>query len=284
VDRNWRVRSAGRESGHRSHLGPAACAACIPLLICVGCYPLPVRFPARTTDSSGKAIDLTFLKSGSTTREEVSKNLTAIDTGASQPDFFWGRLRMSKYRQIVMVGYVPIGPGDRMWGTGNLLVSYDQKGFVKDFVVVSDSELLPQLDLLEAAAPPQPDLSSRVSISSVVYWVHEKHEPRREASVQLTLDADSIECFDVKIGRNQLQRILVENGNNLNQLRLKLLLRQAVDFSKTPLHKRINRLDLSVDPPTLLMLHRYVTRIARTAPPAISTDPSHITKGGPESL
>jgi len=284
VDRNWQMRSAGRESGHRSHLGLLVCAVCIPVLICVGCYPLPVRFPARTTDSSGKAIDLTFLKSGSTTREEVSKKLNAIDTGAGQPDFFWGRLRMSKYRQIVMVGYVPIGPGDRMWGTGNLLVSYDQKGFVKDFVVVRDSELLPQLDLLEAAAAPQPDLSSRISISSVVYWVHEKREPRREASVQLTLDADSVECFDVKIGRNQLQRILVENGNNLNQLRLKLLLRQAVDFSKTPLHKRINRFDLSVDPPTLLMLHRYVKRIVRTAPPAISTDPSPITNGGSESL
>jgi hypothetical protein len=136
--------------------------ACIPACAClvlVGCFPLPVRFPTRTTDASSQKVDLTFLKAGSTTREEVNQKLASIDTGVNQREFFWGRPHVSKYREILMVGYVPVGPLDRMWGVEDLLVSYDANGVVKTFVVVGDSHLLRELDSVDSAATALVDVS-----------------------------------------------------------------------------------------------------------------------------
>jgi len=240
-------------------------SACLAL---VACFPLPVRFPTRTTDPTSQKIDLTFLKPGSTTRDEVTRKLTSVDTGTKE-DFFWGRVRVSKYRTIVMVGYVPIGPGDRMWGAENLLISYDPKGVVKRSVIVSDTHLLPQLDILDAAAVVPFALTSPVSVGSVEYWTHVKHQPRAAATTPLTLAAGSLECFDVRIARNDLRRISLKNSGGLfgpesdvDRIRLALFFSRQIDFSKTPLRKRTDHLDVNVDPPMLLILYRYVKQTA----------------------
>ena len=245
--------------------------ACVVLgcmyLLLAGCFPLPVRFPTRTTDGA-KPIDLSFLKTGSTTRDEVSSKLASVDTRTNE-DFFWGRVRVSKYTTIVMAGYVPVGPGGRVWGIENLLISYDPKGVVKSSVLVSDTHLLPQLDILDAAAVVPFALTSPVSVGSVEYWTHEKHQPSAAATTPLTLDAGSLECFDVRIARHDLRRISLKNSgglfgpeSDLDHIRLALFFGQKIDFSKTPLRKRTDHLDVSVDPPMLLILYRYVKQTA----------------------
>jgi hypothetical protein len=76
-----------------------------------------------------------------------------------------------------MVGYVPVGPLDRMWGVENLLVSYDANGVVKTFVIVGDSHLLQEFDFVDSAVTAVLDLSSPVTLDVVPYWIHEKHKP-----------------------------------------------------------------------------------------------------------
>jgi len=63
------------------------------ILISSACVIVPVRLPTQTKDISGKVqkLDFTFLKAGSTTRDEVNKNLAPINTQANEPEFFWGR-------------------------------------------------------------------------------------------------------------------------------------------------------------------------------------------------
>ncbi len=236
--------------------------AYIPLCAClalVGCFPLPVRFPTRTTDATSQKIDLTFLKVGSTTREEVSQKLASIDTGVNQKEFFWGRPRVSKYREILMVGYVPIGPMDRMWGVENLLVSYDANGVVRTFAVVGDSHLLHELDSVDSAATAVLDLSSPVTLDSVSYWVHEKHRPASSASGSLVLGAESLEFFGVRVPRNELRSIALQKGDDPYP-RLKIRFAKLFDFSETPLQERRDKLELSLDPPKLLLLHRYMNQ------------------------
>jgi hypothetical protein len=228
-------------------------------LALVGCFPLPVRFPTQTTDATSKKVDLTFLKAGSTTREEVSQKLASIDTGVNQKEFFWGRPRVSKYRSIVMVGYVPIGPADRLWGVENLLASYDANGIVNTFAVVGDSQLLHQLDSVDSAAIAVLDVSSPVTLDSVSYWVHEKHKPASSAHGPLVLGAESLECFGVRVPRDELRSIALQKGDDFNP-RLKIHFAKLFDFSETPLHERRDNLDLSVDPPKLLLLHRYMNQ------------------------
>jgi len=64
-----------------------------------GCVIVPVRLSTQTRDTAEepKKLDFTFLKSGSTTKEEVTKNLAAIDTRVNENGFFWGRWESSNW-------------------------------------------------------------------------------------------------------------------------------------------------------------------------------------------
>jgi hypothetical protein len=261
---------------HRRNLltvsgGLVRAVLCISLLMSAGCFPLPVRSPTRTTDKSGGPIDLTFLKAGSTTRDEVTGKLASIDTGTMQREFFWGRLRISKYRDILMVGYVPVGPLDRKWGVQNILVGYDQRGIVKSWTIVNDKKLLDHLDLMSNGASALLDLSSPVLVNSVVYRLHERNAPSGvAASTQLTLEAQSLECFGVRIARRELRTIALGNSNEPDRLLLKMVFDHQIDFSNTQLRKRTDHIDLTVDPPALLLLRSYL----KQTPPPSKTDSS----------
>ena len=239
------------------------CVVAVISLLSSGCYPVPVRFPTRTTDTSSNPIDLGFLKPGETTRDEVAAKLSAVSTNATQEDFFWGRPRVSKYRQIIVVGYVPIGPGDRMWGVQNLLVAYDQHGMVKSWTLVGDKKLSEQLDLLSGAATSPPVPTSLVLPDSVIYRLHGKHvQPGAIGSAQLSLSPDSVECFGVKIARSDVRSIALTNSGASDHLSLKMFFTHSIDFTSSPLHKRTDHIDLSVDPQNLLLLRHYMKQSA----------------------
>ena len=103
-----------------------------------GCVVVPVRVSEQRRDVSGKPLDLdlTFLKSGTTTHEELTKKLAAIDTGVNQRNLFWGRWDSSKWRSTA-VGFVPPA-GERLWHGENLLIQFDPNGVVKSWAVVDD--------------------------------------------------------------------------------------------------------------------------------------------------
>jgi hypothetical protein len=214
---------------------------------------------------SGTKIDLTFLKAGSTTRDEVSNKLVSIDTGTKSEDFFWGRPRISNYREIVMVGYIPIGPGDRLWGVQNLLVGYDQGGVVKNWIIVGDKRLLDQLDQLSDTTSVPLDLSSPIQVYRLVYRIRDKKGPDTgPTAVQLMLGDSSLECFGVSIPRAELRTLVLGNGNESGVLSLKMFFRHQIDFSKTPLRKKTDHVDLAVEPPTVLLLQRYLKQTQRS--------------------
>jgi hypothetical protein len=240
-----------------------AVLAGIILLACSGCYPVPVRFPTRTTTMSAEPIDLRLVKPGSTTRDEIAKELGSVSTNAATDDFFWGRLRVSKYRQIMMVGYVPVGPGDRMWGVQNLLVAYDQRGLVKNWTLVGDGKLLEQLNLLNDAASPPLGPAPLVLQNSVVYRVHEKHaQGGTKRTADLTLRPSRVECFGITVARSDLRTITLSNSNDSEHLSLKMLFNHSIDYSQSPLHRKTDRLDLSVDPQSLMLFRRYMKQAA----------------------
>lgn|SRR5258708_131576 len=127
----------------------ALALSCITLLCASGCVIVPVRLSTQTRDTAGepKKLDFTFLKSGSTTKEEVTKNLAAIDTRVNENDFFWGRWESSNWGYEGFVALPPSGAGGkREWTTNNLLVAFDQKGVVKSWAVVDDKKLDQQID------------------------------------------------------------------------------------------------------------------------------------------
>lgn len=157
--------------------------AALFLLSSPACVVVPVRVPNQERDVAGKPLDLdlTFIKAGSTRRDEVAKNLAAINTGVDQSNFFWGRWDVSKWRSTA-VGFVP-PEGERIWRAHNLLVQFDGNGIVKAWAEVDDKELSRQLDLLDPVEGPPLDLSSPVQAN-----VRVLHNDEVQAGLVLSSD------------------------------------------------------------------------------------------------
>ena len=88
---------------------------CSQLLLSSGCVWLgpgiPVRVPTQTKDIAGtrREIDLTFLRVGLTTREEVEETLQGIDTKIDDRSLFWGRWESSGWAWAPMVAATASG-------------------------------------------------------------------------------------------------------------------------------------------------------------------------------
>ena len=131
----------------------------VSLLSCAGCVWLgpgiPVRVPTQTKDILGtrREIDLTFLRVGFTTRDEVKEKLQGIDTKIDDRSLFWGRWETSDWVWAPMLApYL----GGRDWAPQNVLITYDQAGRVKEWKIVKDKQLLKELDLLLGDVPLDP--------------------------------------------------------------------------------------------------------------------------------
>jgi len=172
-------------------LGTAAESFCV--LVLSGCVGV-TRLPTRTNGPTGATIqkneiDLTFLRAGTTRREEVVNTLSRIDTGYSNSRMFWGRWNESNS------GYWVIGPfggdAERNWHVRNLLVSFDENGVMQakkltDDGKVVDSELRGQL----AKAPPL-DLSQPVLITTA-HGVYAYSNSDRGELTDITLTKDGM--------------------------------------------------------------------------------------------
>lgn len=155
-----------------------ACLAAITLcgllhlLGCAGATRMPMRSrgPAGASIESNQ-LDLTFLHPGTTTRNEVTDRLAAINTGYANPRLFWGRWSESKWgywwfvTDFGIAGHSPEAAGNaaRKWHVKNLLVTFDDKGVMQDRKLFDDDRALWPALHAELAQAPALDLSNPVS-------------------------------------------------------------------------------------------------------------------------
>ena len=237
---------------------------CIPLLLCSGCMWLgpavPVRVPTHTRDISGTnhEIDLSFLKTGSTTREEVASKLKLIDTGTKEPHLFWGRWESSGWAWAPMVApYL----GSRDWTPQNVLIAFDNTGTVKIWKVVRDKELLKELDFLQNTRSSPFDLSSSLHLNAKLPY------GCRDLAAELVLLPDTLEY--------QASRSFQTARRNLSGVTLTAEVLPPTDPTVRPqaqpdpshLWVKIHfarrtilgkSLTIGIDPEGLLVLHDYI--------------------------
>src|SRR6266446_2083827 len=137
-------------------------------LVLSGCVGV-ARLPTKTNGPTGTTIqkndiDLTFLRDGTTRREEVVNTLSRIDMGYSNSRMFWGRWNESNS------GYWVIGPfggdAERNWHVRNLLVSFDENGVMQAKKLTDDGKVVDsELRRVLFRSPPL-DLSQPVLITT----------------------------------------------------------------------------------------------------------------------
>ena len=148
-----------------------AWALTFSLCICLGGCIGATRLPERTQGQQGptQKIDLTFLKTGQTSRAEVQEKLKAVDTGIQSERFFVGRWDTSKWGGwafIVGLGGGTGGAG-RVWRDANLLIEFDEQGIVKHYETFPDKLFAARLEpvVLEAGLSREERMDVLVSYS-----------------------------------------------------------------------------------------------------------------------
>jgi hypothetical protein len=239
--------------------------AALSLLAVSGCV-VPVRLPARTKGISGnpKQLDFTFLKAGSTKRDEISTNLAVIDTGVKQDNIFWGRWESSTWGSAEMG--IGMGAG-RIWWMHNLLIQLDHNGLVKSWVVVDDKHLDHELDLFDRGTDDSPlNLSSPLRVKATHFL--------DKVPTDLLLTSDSLEYeyedgrhvdrfFQLKIPRIDLRKIASTPGaEQPNVLVVTVYFARPVTFVTNHNNKKghftSKNICLVVDPQTFLLLRHYM--------------------------
>lgn len=244
-----------------------------PILMsgCIGATRLPVR--AKTASGHISDPDLKFLQVGATTRDELKKNLAPIDTGAAEPDLFWGRWERSSWGYFFFLGgpqYVGAA-GGRVWGEHNVLVALDDKGVVKSWVIVSDKKLSSRLDHLDAKYNKPINLPAQAIGHMGTY------------QVDLILSADKLEYKNVRasdsrvwsapqlvssafgqsgqILRRNIRSITAERSSSENPacIQIRINLRERAILTNGSKYRGKN-LWLAVDPRTFLLLRRYLSQ------------------------
>ena len=229
----------------------------LPVLLgCCGCLgpAVPVRVSTENKDLSGskRDLDFSFLRAGSTSRGDVSTKLASIDTGATAPQFFWGRWESSRWATTPIVA--PYA-GSREWAPENILIYFDRSNLVQSWRVVRDKELLQELERMRVLDQ-QLDLSAPLRISAKLrYW-----EPK--ATAELILAADYFEYSgsnrSFKTERGNLKAITMSSEVLPNSDRFDKAGRPQPDpthvWVKLKLVKRtakVNSVTLGVDPTSM---------------------------------
>lgn len=127
----------------------AAVVALLLSLMLAACIVAPIPSPTRRVGAAGKVkqLDLKAFAPGKTTRDDVSKQLTEVDTGIKLPNAVWARWEKSKWTWVMAVGGpgAATGGGSRFWSADNLFAEFDDAGLLKNWRVVRDDDLGKQL-------------------------------------------------------------------------------------------------------------------------------------------
>lgn len=197
--------------GRSARLSLAAEIFCtLALTGCAGATRLPTRTngPEGTTVQSD-TVDLAFLQTGITRREEVLNKLNGIDTHYSNPRLFWGRWSQSRW------GTWAVAPGGaaggRIWHVHNLLLTFDEQGIMQTQAVIDDEKTLERELRAEIAKAPPLDLSQSVSFALTREF--NPYSPPRSMTLtkdRIYLKCDGCKLLVVEISPLQVARISYE--------------------------------------------------------------------------
>jgi hypothetical protein len=122
---------------------------CLILAGCAGATRLPTRSRGPNGNQiAAKQIDLAFVQTGTTKRQEVLDKLYPVNTGCCGPRLFWGRWTDSKWGYWWLVvapgGSSGSGAGNakRLWRVKSIVLSFDDNEVVQSMKVFDEDRSL----------------------------------------------------------------------------------------------------------------------------------------------
>jgi hypothetical protein len=189
-------------------------------LFAASCVVVPIPTKQRIqspTAVKGKPVDVSYIKPGATTRQEVLDKLAWADAGLDRERLFLARWGSSHLIVLWAVGggYSAAGGAPTIWNRRNLLVEFDAKGVVETFRPVRDEDLPQELStwLTQVQEPPL-DLSKPVTIMVMVVQAY---------PLELTLGQDFFGVRDVRIAPREITGIKCHSADDPAYVWLEIL-------------------------------------------------------------
>lgn len=177
--------------------------ACVVLLCvaCCGCLVIPIHHKPEMHGASGaptlNKLDLTFLKVGTTSRQDVLDRLAWIDTGIGDDRFFFGRWKENSWVVSWMVG-LNAGGSSELWDVHNLIVDFDEKAIVRQITHFPNRRMITELSARLISDPSHSlDLSAPVTLN--VAYLHNQKQQREYGTLFLNPDAVGFVAHDPSV-------------------------------------------------------------------------------------
>jgi hypothetical protein len=139
---------------------------------CAGCIAVPIHHATKIRSSSidapPKQVDLTFIKVGETSHDEVLKRLSWIDAGIDGKSFFAGRWAENSWGVAWGGASYPYAGGgyNEIWKTHNVIIDFDDHSLVKGVTYLADKNIVSILSpRLKQASELTLDLTVPIRIS-----------------------------------------------------------------------------------------------------------------------
>ncbi len=173
--------------------GSICCSLMLPVaLICslclglAGCIIVPIRMKTSVKTAAGEKLvaPVEAPVPGVTTRQQVEEKFKAFAVDSGTPGLFWGQFQKSSW--AVFAGSYGFAGASRVWGTHNLLVTFDEKDIAKTVEFVPQKNLLHRFVVMhkEGVFPPL-DLSNPIHVEGMM-------EQFVETSLTLELDSTGV--------------------------------------------------------------------------------------------
>jgi hypothetical protein len=100
-----------------------------------------------SAEAPPKQVDLSFVKKGETSRDQVLERLGWIDTGLDEQNFFLGRWAENSWGIAWGAAsyYTATGGYNQVWKAHNVVIDFDDKAMVSGLATFPDKELLATL-------------------------------------------------------------------------------------------------------------------------------------------
>jgi hypothetical protein len=240
--------------------------------LCQGCVVVPVRAPTRTNALAGKIekVNLDFLQTGKTARQEVKEKIGGTDTGVQENQLFLGRWASSKWGVFWAAGggYNAVGGWNRAWARHNVLISFDDQDIVQQYHEFPDEDLVRQLSAWVAEGHGQPlDLSAPIELP-----VDHRHSSGVCFPATLVLSSDSFEFrenekHNFKISPQQIRDIQLTSIGHGDKSDARYM-NETIHFTaKTNVG---GKMTIRVDVPTIMTLVKYLAQMRSRQQPANS--------------
>lgn len=259
-------------------------------LSCDGCgaFVTPMRAPTHNYGAAGEGpngkLSLSFIQVGKTNREEVIQKLGWTNTGLKDDRLFLGRWASSSWGVYSMAGMGTEVAEDwnRHWGAHNMLIEFDEKGLVRKYRIVPDSELIKALDAIVAQSPGRPlDLSKPMEISVALRGQKDEYY---EGSLVLGKDSfgfrqgDTAGIHNFEISRNQIQKLSLTSLPHTHWSHTGLREGPYARYISAVIHftdkSKANSVTMRVDLPVVMLLIEYLAEASHArAGDSISLNP-----------